>query len=97
VSFTFGVKAGWQNFLENIGPVKSTTISVGSTVGTSVGACFPLLHLHGVTQVASVYESTQEAMVWTSSVIMAGAQKSLSGIKAFPLLKTQSPLPSQGT
>jgi hypothetical protein len=48
--------------------------------------------LHGVTQVASVGELTQEAIVCTSSVIKAGAQKSLSGIKAVPLPHTQLPL-----
>jgi len=88
---------GWQNLLENNGPSKSAAVTSelsASTIGISVGACFPLLHLHGATQVASVSELTHLAMRSTSSVISAGAQKSLSGIKAFPLLHTQVPVHS---
>jgi len=75
----FSIETGWQNLLENNGPSKSAAVTselTASADGISVGACLPLLHLHGVTHVASVSESTQEAIVCTSSVIKAGAQKS---------------------
>ena len=87
------IAAGWQKFLENNGPSKSataTSLLSAPTVGTSTGACLPLLHLHGSAQEDSSAE-THIAIVVTSSVIIAGAQKSESGIKALPSDQTQVP------
>ena len=79
---------GWQNLLENNGPVKSVTSLVASSVGITVAACFPLLHLHsGMSQVTSSEALTHIVMIPTSSVRSFGAQKFLSGIKAVPLLQ----------
>jgi len=87
------IAAGWQKFLENNGPSKSataTSLLSAPTVGTSTGAYLPLLHLHGSAQEDSSAE-THIAIVVTSSVIIAGAQKSESGIKALPSDQTQVP------
>ena len=69
---------GWQNLLENIGPVKSVTSLVASSVGITVGSCFPLLHLQsGATeQVVSSADLTHVEIMLVSSVRLAGAQKS---------------------
>ena len=49
----------------------------------------PCLHLHGATQVVSVFELMQLSMILTSSVSISGAQKASFGIKADPLPQTQ--------
>ena len=54
-----------------------------------MAAPVPFLHLHGATQVVSVFWMTQASMVLTSSVSISGAQKSSLGINADPLPQTQ--------